>query len=906
MAWNTQVRTLEVVSNAFPQHYGQDILEAMRLKGVEKLGRLYHYIVEVQSAELNGLYVSEVLQMVDVNSLVGKRMTVKIAIEGSGSDSDGGINVGAGVREITGVIAGMECTGSDRRRAYYRIRLRPLLWLATLNRENRTFRDKTVREITDEILKPYLFMVRWKLLGALNGTRPYPKRDYQRQFWQSDFSYLDQLWQEWGITFYFEGATLVLTDNAGYPGHGPAYRTVRFLNEGGQRIDEEHIHKLEYSRELTTGKVAVIDYDYTQGTNKLYGRTVSNYRDAANDNAEEYMAADYAQPKQGAMGLNAQPNDYDFEARHLAQVRVDAHRNKSLTIKAEGNLRGIMTGHKLTATDHPCRAVNQKYIVTGTKIEIVNNDSVTQGGVVQRQYTCRTKFTAVPSRHYYRTPLKAKKPRAFAEKAIVTGHEGVKVTTDRMARIRIWFIWDRDHKRDEEASCWVPLMQVWQGARYGGMWIPRKGDHVYIGYLNSDPDRPFILGSHVTDSSEAPWDLYANHALSGWRSQDLGGHSGGSNAVVTDDTPGKLQVQVTSDHANSRFIAGYNVRIDGDKGRQQARGEGVEIATDSYGVGRANRGWLLTTETRAGATAPVKDMGETVQRLTQARQQHEDLSLLAGKHKAQTPDASQGDAASTIKAQNDAIKGGTKSNSNPSPEMTRPDVVIASAAGIATTATDSTHMASVHDHAITTGRDVSVSSGRSFLASVRGAITMFAYQLGLKLIAARGKVIMQAQSDEMLLAALKDVKISSTDGRIVITASKEIWLGAGGSYIQITGSGIINGSPGPILEKTPKWDKPPADSKRMPLPDLPGDKIHSAQFVVRDRSGTPIPNYAYRLEAENGPTWHGVTDEHGNTERVWMASPQNVTLHPHHVEHADDSDADGSDCCDIAPNNKGN
>nr|WP_313067330.1 hypothetical protein [Paraburkholderia sp. LEh10] len=35
-----------------------------------------------------------------------------------------------------------------------------------------------------------------------------------------------------------------------------------------------------------------------------------------------------------------------------------------------------------------------------------------------------------------------------------------------------------------------------------------------------------------------------------------------------------------------------------------------------------------------------------------------------------------------------------------------------------------------------------------------------------------------------------------------------MWIGAGGSYIQINGSGIINASPGPILEKTPSWDKP--------------------------------------------------------------------------------------------------
>src|SRR6202012_5340474 len=106
-----------------------------------------------------------------------------------------------------------------------------------------------------------------------------------------------------------------------------------------------------------------------------------------------------------------------------------------------------------------------------------------------------------------------------------------------------------------------------------------------------------------------------------------------------------------------------------------------------------------TPETRAGTTQPMKDMGETAQRLTQARQQHENLGALAMRHQAQTPDANQQDAAQTIKTQNAAIKGGAQTQGNPSPEMTRADAVIASAAGIATTATDSTHMASANDHA---------------------------------------------------------------------------------------------------------------------------------------------------------------------------------------------------------------
>lgn len=875
MAWNTQARTLEVASDAFPKHYGQDIFEAVRLKGVEKLGRLYDYTVEVQSAELSGLFVGDVLTMVDVNQLVGKRMTVKIAIEGSGSGGDDGMNVGAGVREITGVIAGVECTGSDKRRAYYRFRLRPMLWLATLNRENRSFRDKTVREITDEILKPYPFTVRWKLIGALNGTRPYPKRDFQRQFWQSDFSYLDLIWQEWGITFYFLGNVLVLTDNPGYPGHGPAYQTVRYLNEGGQRIDEEHIHRLKYSRGLTTGKVAVIDYDYTRSNNKLYGRTVSNYRDASNDNAEEYIAAGYAQPLQGAMGLNGEPNDYDFEARHLAQVRVDAHRNKSLAIRAEGNLRGVMTAHQLAIAEHPCSPVNRKYIVTGTKIEIVNNDSVTQDGGLRREYTCSTKFTAVPAGHFYRTPLTAQKPRAFAEKAVVMGHDNVSVTTDPMARIRIWFIWDRDNQRNEEASCWVPLMQVWQGPRYGGMWIPRKGDHVYIGYLDSDPDRPFILGSHVTDGKEVPWDLYANHALSGWRSQDLDGYHGGSNAVVTDDTSGQLQVQVTSDHANSRFIAGYNTRIEGDKGRTQARGEGIEIATDANAVMRAP-GILITTEARDGATAPMKDMGETVQRLTAARDLQESLLQQAQYQDAQQAGTDQAEISDALKAQNNAIRGTAKSTSNKFPELSEPQLVLASAASTALTAEQSTHIASNEHFALTTGQSVGIAAGKSFLASIRERFSVFVQRMGITMIAAGGKILFEAKTDGISLLAQKLIEIASAQGPINIKTPKEITLNAGGTQLTLNESGAFIHTNGQCLIHCADFDTPGPENKHLDMPTKP----HDEQFILVNKvTGKPLANVKYKIVKETGETVEGVTDAAGKTMRIITNGAEQLMVH---------------------------
>ncbi|WP_404980307.1 MULTISPECIES: DUF2345 domain-containing protein [unclassified Caballeronia] len=181
--------------------------------------------------------------------------------------------------------------------------------------------------------------------------------------------------------------------------------------------------------------------------------------------------------------------------------------------------------------------------------------------------------------------------------------------------------------------------------------------------------------------------------------------------------------------------------------------------------------------------------------------------------------------------------------------------------------------------------------------SVRGTVSLFAYQQGMRFIAAKGPWMAQAQSGAMSLAALNDVTVSSSDGRVVITAAKEVWIGAGGSYVQINGSGIVNGSPGAILEKGAVWDKAGADSMRVPPPDLPGEKAYSAQFTVRDRDGSILKNYSYRMEAESGVTWYGRTDENGLTERVWTASEQSIHLYPHAGPHRDDECDDARCSC---------
>nr|WP_260400672.1 DUF2345 domain-containing protein [Paraburkholderia bannensis] len=94
-------------------------------------------------------------------------------------------------------------------------------------------------------------------------------------------------------------------------------------------------------------------------------------------------------------------------------------------------------------------------------------------------------------------------------------------------------------------------------------------------------------------------------------------------------------------------------------------------------------------------------------------------------------------------------------------------------------------------------------------------ISLFVRNAGIRLFAAKGKVELQAQTDAMALSALKDLTITSANGRLVLTADKEVWIGAGGSYIKIGPNLIENGTAGQILEKCASWDKPSAASSKL-------------------------------------------------------------------------------------------
>ncbi|TDY22476.1 Rhs element Vgr protein [Paraburkholderia sp. BL6665CI2N2] len=795
-------RTITVSGAALPESpSGEPALVLRSIRGEEALSEIYTYTLDMVTPQDLDMFGDDAANL-DLRAMIGRPLTVAIQLEGmSGVAGPSWMsNIGCGMREISGIVTSARFVEQQDRQSHYRLTLQPGLSLAGQRSDYRIFQRKNVIDIIREVLRIYPFSCAWRT------SRIYPRLDYQVQYGETDLNFVQRLMAENGIYWFFEHSKgyhrMVFVDHVGAhkPVQSEAYHTLAYYPPG-HRIDAEYIDAFDIAQTLQSGVWTTGDYDFKQPEANLGVRKVQPQKTIHNDLARYEWPGDYTDPAEGEKS---------------AQIRIEELFARGERAEGRGALRNVVCGTTFHLENHPYRNANQEYMVIRAKLDAEETMESTGPGV----YRFDTDFTVQPATNVFRPARTVPKPRTTGpQSAVVTGFDRNVVSTEPYGRVTLKFRWDRSPNRDENSSCWARVMSPWAGNGHGAISLPRIGTEVIVDFIDGDPDRPFVIGQAYNADNMPPWPLQDNHALSGLLSRNLEGS--GSNQFVADDTPDRLQAQVTSDQANSRLVVGYNTRIVPGEGRKQARGIGWELATDSWGVVRANRGMLVTTETRSGAQSPAKDMGETVQRLTQARAQHEDMARLAQQHNAQSSDASQHDTAKAIKAQNDAIRGDTAHwRENPFPEMTRPDLVVASAAGIGMTAAQGTHIVSGQDHAVTAGRDVSVSSGRSLFASVRGAISMFAYQLGLKLIAAKGRVDIQAQSDQIALAALKDITVSSTDGKVVITASKEVWIGAGGSYIQINGSGIINGSPGVILEKGANWDVPGPSLMYPRLPQL--------------------------------------------------------------------------------------
>jgi type VI secretion system secreted protein VgrG len=764
----------------FPRDDGPDaILLPNRLRADEEVSRCFRYEVELLSDDAR----------IPLKAMMARMVTISLVRE------DGSL------RYFNGYVTEFRFLRADGGFAFYRMVLEPWLAFAKLRKDNVSFHGKSVIELTELTFAHYR-QADWQL-QIIDDC---PRLTCANQYNETDYNHLHRRWEALGLMYSYEhradGHTLWLYDKStlaqpidptGIDDSGE----IPFRDKAGS-LEDDGIREWSPKRCLGSGQTTLSSFDFK---NPVAQRASA---ESLNNQGDVFPYEIYENT--GSYGFRTHD-----DGEKLAQLRMDERDANTQTFEARGNDRTAQPGRFFKLGGHfsaeplsrrhcavPRTSIaDRDYLILSVHHEASNNYQAGPGAPSNYENTFRCVRKTIqwrPGRNYNSQPC----TYPGIQTAIVTGPAGAEIHTDGYGRIKVQFHWDRLGNYDENSSAWLRVMSPGAGAEFGNIRLPRVGEEVTVVFLDGNIDHPVILGALYNYTHMPPWQLPEQQALSGLRSRELqaGDGSGRGNHLVLDDTPGKIQAQLKSDHQCSQLSLGHITRIEDTTGRKDPRGEGWEIATNAWGVARAGKGMLLTTEARNNAALHCKDMGETVERLSAAGDIHENLAETARLNSAQDSPAQQGAVADVIKKQNDSLQGNTTGGTN-FPELAQPLLVLSSPAGIATSTAQSTHIASDGNTALTTGRSLSIASGDSLFASIRQTFRLFVHKAGMKLIASAGNIDMEALSDSINLLA--KLNITQTANTITITAKEDVVINGGGSYAKFSASGIEHGTNGTFV-----------------------------------------------------------------------------------------------------------
>jgi type VI secretion system secreted protein VgrG len=353
---------------------------------------------------------------------------------------------------------------------------------------------------------------------------------------------------------------MVLADAA--DAHQPAekYAEVEFRLAAGSRKNEDSVESWRVERSIQPGSYVTTDYDFEKPNTSLQRSSVMS-RSHVRSTFEVF---DY--PASADVLEHA-------SVERLAKVRLEELQSSYERYHGTGShCVGLRTGAKFKLTKHPQADFRREYIIIGSSHSVVANQYASGA---DGTYSVSVAVEAIDSKAPYR-PVRAT-PRPViqgTQTAVVVGHAGAEIDTDKYGRVKVQFPWDRVGKKDENSSCWVRVAQVWAGKNWGAMHIPRVGQEVLVSFMEGDPDRPIVTGRVYNAEMMPPYELPGNMTQSGLVSRSTkGGTVGKCNEIRFEDKAGSEELLL---HAEKDL----KTEVEHDQSISVGNDETVEIKHD--------------------------------------------------------------------------------------------------------------------------------------------------------------------------------------------------------------------------------------------------------------------------------------------------------------------------------------
>jgi type VI secretion system secreted protein VgrG len=462
-----------------------------------------------------------------LKDFLGKHMTAEV----DASDSK--------VRYFDGIITRFSYVNERLGLACYRATLRPWLWLLTRKVQSKVryvqpdqsgadSGSETTAGTLPNLVKS-LFEdgsyadVEWKL-----SNTNYRVVEYCVQYQESDFAFVSRVLEQEGIYYFFKHEsgkhTLVLTDSMDkLATFDDSLATISYTNRsaGGQRGD--FIDEWTIAQEVQSGKVTVRDYDFT-APNANLEKSKTMPKGYTPDDLEIYeYPGKYKQPNEGETYANA----------HL-----EAEITRFELAEARSNARWLVPGYLFTLADAARDDQDRQYLVLEAKSSMrVEFDK-------QEKQDFSAEIVALPQSVTYRPRRVTPRPYIRGpQTALVVGPSGQEIYTDKFARVKVQFYWDRDGSKDENSSCWVRCAQAWAGKSWGFVFIPRINQEVIVHFMEGDPDHPIITGAVYNGPEDNPSPItLPDEATKSTIKSNSSPNGGGFNQIRLEDKAGSEEL----------------------------------------------------------------------------------------------------------------------------------------------------------------------------------------------------------------------------------------------------------------------------------------------------------------------------------------------------------------------------
>ena len=805
----------------------------------------------------------------------------------------------------TGIVTGASQGQSDGAFSLYRLTMQDATSLWHKRRNSRVFMNKSVVDIIEVIFKEWqskspLFASSLQL-DTSGLTKTYDVRPFSMQSNESDYAYLTRIMREESINWLVDEASYLVASNS----QSFEAQKLRLIDDNAQFQSLER-RTIRYHRSNATEQYDSITSFIAQrqlqptaihvqrwqadslSQEDASGSVVSSHQHSTQRDNES-LSLEQAWNISPAWISDLKGEDQATASSNSQLEKLNMHLNQYQALQAKyftahSSVRDTHVGYWFQLIDYPELEKNhsqqdKEFLILNKHFYNQNNlpkdiqDQVeklltlshwqnSKDSEQERQanefVVVRRNINVVPEYD----PLKHR-PVAHVQRAKVVS-DGEEIHVDEWGRIKVRFLFTRtdDHAHDGGAgannsdtdSAWVDVLTPWAGEGYGARFLPRKDEIVVIDFFDGNIDRPFVTGRiHEAQRSPTKFDIKGQlpdtKKLSGIRSKEVGGM--GYNQLRFDDTTGQISAQLHSSHGSSQLNLG-NLSHPKDKAESEGRGQGFELRTDEWGAIRATKGILVTSESSEQAQGEQLTRSNIKENINFHTESNKYFKELASAHEVDEPDLGSQDS---LKEKFDKWN-----------ESSDALVALHSESAMILDSKESLQLAAKQNIDVSTPKNLQFFTGKSWIAKALDKISIFAKHAGIKIKSGEGDVELAAQKGKMTLSSKQQMHVYSLNDFVRIESGKGILITAGGGYIKIQDGNIEIACPGLIELKAGQIQTKSGASLSSQLPAMPELKSqYDEHFILHYPDGEPAKNLKYRITAEDGQVFEGVSGEDGKT-----------------------------------------